>query len=304
MPDYPLDPFDTAHWLDHPAPAEPEEGSQEVKVPNLWARPAGPTPGQTYAAYGDTGAMSGQTEGLSPAMKQMIRRNLGRRLSEQTMGERQQTAEQAMRGAGYVAPNPLVAAATSGVTSQFMGDTPGQTAARVASSLIPLAGGQAVRAGLQYAPRLTAGALTAGAAMLPDATESTAADTDPNPFKWDDAAAAQRRKMAERTASGMRDRAAAKYLTEFQAREDVQRADVQKKSADWIAAQSAAAKTGDALSAFKTSVAPSAGVLKSRTPPALKKPRKSTARRCPSMSAKAARLPKTIPVFSVWKVCK
>ncbi len=231
-------------------------------APFGWTPPPSKTLGEIYAAYGDTGAMSGETEGLSPAMRQMIRRGLGRRLSEQTMAERQQTAEQAMRGAAYVAPNPLAAAAATGLTSQFMGDSSQETTARVASSLIPAAGGRLLQAGMQYAPMLTMAGLTAGASMLPTATQTVAADTNPNPYKWDEAAAAQRRKAAERTANGMPSRAGAKYLTEFQAQESQQRSETMKNAADWEASNKGKMDAANALEGFKKSIEPAARVLK------------------------------------------
>lgn len=187
------------HWLDAPAPHEPEPGSQEAGLPLFsgkpileerpsdWTPPPGKTPGQTYAAYsratGDTGAMSGETEGLSPAMKQMIRRNLGSRLADMSVGEREKTAEHAMRYGpmGVLGPVSMAAglpavalgAAATGVGSQFMGDTPSQTADQVALNLLPTAAGKFVQA----APRIAAAAYGAGATMMPPATQSEAADS-------------------------------------------------------------------------------------------------------------------------------
>jgi hypothetical protein len=133
----------------------------------------------------------------------MIRRNLGRRLSDQTMEERQQTAEQAARGAGYVAPNPLVAAGISGATSQFMGDTPQETAGRVAMGLLPAAGGRLAAA----APRAAAATYGAGATMLPQATQTEAADR--NAVRLEEAKAdrerAQRRADAQKRQQDIND---------------------------------------------------------------------------------------------------
>lgn len=126
-------------------------------APMGWMPPPQKTPGEIYAAYGDTGAMSGETEGLSPAMRAMIRRNLGRRLSDQSMAERQQTAEQAARGGpqltlgalslipGAAAATLPLAAGVAGVTSRFMGDTPSQTAGHVALNLLPYGAGRLAR---------------------------------------------------------------------------------------------------------------------------------------------------------------
>ncbi len=116
-------------------------------APMGWMPPPQKTPGEIYAGYGDTGAMSGETEGLTPAMRAMIRRSLGRRLSEQTMEERQQTAEQAMRGSARVAAlvNPALAAGTAGITSQFLGDRPEETAGQVALNLLPYGAGRFAR---------------------------------------------------------------------------------------------------------------------------------------------------------------
>jgi len=108
---------------------------------------------------------------LSPAMRQMMRRSIGRRLLSQTPEERMDTAEHAVRGAAGVGAlvNPVLGGATAGLTSQFMGDTPRETAAAVGRNVVPYGAARLA----QFAPRTVA---AIGATMLPSATQSGAGD--------------------------------------------------------------------------------------------------------------------------------
>ena len=155
------------------------------------------------AQAADPNAIRGDVPGLSPAMARMVRQGIGKRILSMNPEERVQTAEGATRGAAGVGAfvNPALGAGTAGLTSQFMGDTPQETAEQVAR---PLLGYGLWKAGA-YAPKTSA---TVAATMLPSSTQSEANDAQKLKAIQAQAEADRAKRVGDR-------RAAAQALADF-----------------------------------------------------------------------------------------
>lgn len=147
----------------------------------------------------------------------------------------------------------LIGGGMSGGAS-IMAGKPEEAATEAISSMIPYGLGKLGRAA-PYA----LGAYGATNVMQPSAISQ---EKDENPFKWDNNAYLQRQKAAQKSASQLGPRGAAKLMQDFEAREGEERKGIEQKALDWENARQNKISSSNALDAYKQRVAPSAKLLK------------------------------------------